>query len=161
MNRCFKFIILHFYILIFTSCSFVNTGGVWTDKSEEFEVKKTNPSTQIFSEKEIFRKQVSNKMNLVLPSSLTNNSWKEENFFYSNNTPHFTYENKKKLILKSKKIGKNKFKLFNLNFEPLFVNGNIFFYDTSGSIYKYSINDRKLIWKFNFYKKNIREYLFR
>ena len=153
MNRCFKFIILHFYILIFTSCSFVNTGGVWTDKSEEFEVKKTNPSTQIFSEKEIFRKQVSNKMNLVLPSSLTNNSWKEENIFYSNNTPHFTYENKKNLILKSKKIGKNKFKLFNLNFEPLFVNGNIFFYDTSGSIYKYSINDRKLIWKFNFYKK--------
>jgi len=153
MNRCFKLIILHLYILIFTSCSFVNTGGVWIDKSKEFEVEKSNSSTQIFSEKEIFRKQVNNKTNLVLPSSLTNSSWEEENFFYSNNTPHFNYENKKNLVLKSKKIGKNKFKLFNLNFEPLFDDGNIFFYDTSGNVYKYSIDDRKLIWRFNFYKK--------
>ena len=28
-----------------------------------------------------------------------------------------------------------------------------FFYDTSGNVYKYSIDDRKLIWRFNFYKK--------
>ena len=96
MNRCLKFSILFFNLFIFVGCSFVNTGGVWTDKSKESQKEDSEPSTRIFSEREIFRKEVDGKINVVIGSSLTNKAWKEENYSYSNNTPHFQYENKKK-----------------------------------------------------------------
>ena len=38
------------------------------------------------------------------------------------------------------------------------VNNKIFFSDYSGNIYGYSINDKKLLWKFNFYKKRYKNY---
>ena len=63
----------------------------------------------------------------------------------------------KKVIFKSKKIGKNKINLSNVFFEPLVVKNKIFFSDYSGNIYNYSINDKKLLWKFNFYKKKIQK----
>ena len=48
--------------------------------------------------------------------------------------------NVKKLTYKSKKIGKNKFDRSDLSFEPIIIDNNVFFYDLSGNIYKFSIS---------------------
>ena len=77
----------------------------------------------------------------------------QKNLTSSNVVPHLKYENKKQLIYKSKKIGKNKFDTSNSLFEPLILNDNVFLYDYTGNIYNFSIKDRQVIWKYNFYKK--------
>ena len=74
----------------------------------------------------------------------------------NNYVPHLNYQNKKNRIFKSKKIGKTSHSIEITNPEPLVFKENIFFNDLNGNIYKYSIDTRKLIWKFNFYKKRFK-----
>ena len=71
--------------------------------------------------------------------SLLNKNWQEQNFSSNNIIPHLEYNNKKELIFKSNKIGKNKFNIKNLDFEPILENNTIFFYDPNGTIFSYSL----------------------
>ena len=64
-----------------------------------------------------------------------------------------SYDNKRNLIFKTKKLGKNNFNIKNIDFEPITENNIIFFYDPTGNIFSYSIKRDKIIWEYNFYKK--------
>ena len=50
----------------------------------------------------------------------------------------------------------NKFDLLNEDFEPLIENEVVYFYDPSGTVFSYSLNKKKINWKFNFYKKRFK-----
>ena len=158
MVKFFKFFVLINCIFLFSACSFQNKGGFFEDrlKKLEEEIAKKN-SKIVFAHRKEFREEISGNIQQTLSSSVVNKNWTQKNFSPSNYIPNLKYENKKQLIYKSKKIGKNKFDISSLFFEPIIFQNNIFFYDPSGSIYNFSIIEKKLVWKFNFYKKRYKE----
>ena len=149
--RLFSFIIP---ILFLLSCSFNNPGDFFHDKAEELEkeVLKKN-SKLVFTESKKFNEEVSGLAENKITKAIVNSNWSQTNFGSDNYVPHLEYNDAKRLTYKSKKIGKNKFDMLDLSFEPIISDDNIFFYDPSGSVYKFSIGERNLLWKFNFYKK--------
>ena len=68
--------------------------------------------------------------------------------------PHLNYINKKTRVSKSGKIGKTKFLNEDTSSEPLILDESLYFSDLSGNIYKYSLINEEIVWKFNFYKRN-------
>tara|TARA_B100000214_G_scaffold171995_1_gene123581 strand:- start:1563 stop:2909 length:1347 start_codon:yes stop_codon:yes gene_type:complete len=152
--RIFSFIITIFL----ASCSFNNPGDFFTDKTKELEkeVLKKN-SKLVFAEEKKFKKEISGLVKGKLTNVTVNSNWSETNFGLDNYVPHLEYNDLKQLTYKSKKIGKNKFKISDLSFEPIIYENNIFFYDPSGNVYRYSLDERNILWKFNFYKKRYKD----
>ncbi len=148
-----------FFLFFLNNCSFQNKGGFFESKIEEFEkeLEKKN-STLVFSPQKKFDKEISGTVLAKLGNTILTEDWSENGLNSNNFIPNLSYSNQKNVIFKSKKIGKNKFNLSNVFFEPLVVNNKIFFSDYSGNIYNYSTNDKKLLWKFNFYKKRYKNY---
>ena len=144
-----------FGILFFLyGCSFQNSGGFFENKVEEFEKEiQLKNSKVVFALQKKFNKEVSGTVpkNLNKPNSAE--EWTESGLNLNNYIPNLIYKNDKNIFFKSKKIGKNKFKLSHTFFEPLIQGEKVYFSDFSGNIYNYSLTDRRLVWKFNFYKK--------
>jgi len=162
MNKFYRLLILILFPIIFINCSFDNRTGIWKDLSKESAIKKKRADYKpIFTKKEKFKKEISNDIVMNISKPITNDNWLEKNFTAVNFVPHLKYENKKNLVFKSKKIGKIKDSIFHSEFEPLAINENIFFYDIFGSIYNYSTSEEKIIWKYNFYKKQFKKHFFK
>ena len=156
-----KILSLGFYLFLLfflNNCSFQNSAGFFENKIEEFEkeLEKKN-STLVFSPQKKFDKEISGTVSAKLSNTILTENWSENSLNSNNFIPNLSYSNQKNVIFKSKKIGKNKFNLSNVFFEPLVVNNKIFFSDYSGNIYSYSVNDKNLLWKFNFYKKRYKK----
>ena len=158
MIKFFKLLALINLVFFISSCSFKNTGGFFEDRLQELEdqIAKKN-SKLVFAQRKEFREEISGNIQKIKLESIINKNWLQKNFISSNHIPNLEYENKKELVYRSKKVGKNKFDTSDLFFETVILEGNIFFYDTSGSVYNFSVDNRKLVWKFNFYKKRYRE----
>ena len=73
-----------------------------------------------------------------------------DDIFYnkSNNFDNFEYRGENKIILKTKKLSNKKSNKYILEHEDKIVTS-----DDSGNIIVFSLNDNKIISKFNFYKK--------
>ena len=149
--RLFSFIVPIFFL---ASCSFNNPGDIFKDKAKELEkeILKKN-STLIFTESKKFKQEISGLAEGKITKAIVNSNWLETNFGLENYVPHLEYNDSKYLNYKSKKIGKNKFDMSDLSFEPIISDNNIFLYDLSGNVYKFSIEEKNVLWKFNFYKK--------
>ena len=154
MASLIKLFYFFIFIFILPSCSFKNPAGFFEDQQKELEkeIAKKN-SKLVFIESKKFTKEVKGIFEGKLIKPINNISWLEKNFTPNNYIPHLEYNDTKSLFYKSKKLGKNKFNISGLSFEPIVFENNIFLYDLSGNIFKFSIEKRKLIWKFNFYKK--------
>ena len=61
------------------------------------------------------------------------------------------YDNQNKLLLKSKKMTRHK-----ININTLIENNNLIVNDKKGNITIYYLNNKKIVKKFNFYKKNLK-----
>tara|TARA_Y100000590_G_scaffold528_1_gene717 strand:+ start:3887 stop:5236 length:1350 start_codon:yes stop_codon:yes gene_type:complete len=154
MIKLFKLFILINLIFYLSSCSFKNTGVFFNDRLKELEdeIAKKN-SKLVFSKRKMFREEIAGEIKKNILPPLSNENWTGKYFAPSNYIPHLKYENQKELFYKSKKLGKNKFGILGSVFEPILLKENIFFYDSSGNIYNFSMNQHDLVWKFNFYKK--------
>ena len=158
MIKLFKLFILINLIFYLSSCSFKNSAGFFNDRLKELEdeIKKKN-SKLVFSERKMFREEIAGDIQKNILPPLSNKNWTGKYFTSNNYIPHLQYENQKELFYKSKKLGKNKFGILGSVFEPILLEDNIFFYDSSGSIYNFSMSQQDLAWKFNFYKKRYSE----
>ena len=108
------------------SCSF--GAGKWDNIEEDLKIAKQRENAKIiFSTKKKFDLEINGEAKTKIKKSLLNKNWQEQNFSINNNVPHLEYENKKELVFKSNKIGKNKFNIKNIDFEPLLENNTIFF----------------------------------
>ena len=155
MVKSFK--LFYFFILIIfvlSNCSFKNPGGFFEDRLKELEeeIAKKN-SKLVFTESKKFTTEVPGLFEGKLKKPTSNLNWLEKNLTLNNHIPHLEYKDTKRLVYKSKKIGKNKFDILDSSFEPIIFENNIFLYDLSGNIYRFSLEEEKLLWKFNFYKK--------
>ncbi len=158
MIRFIKLFLKINLFIFLISCSFNNPTGFFDNRLIELEREISEKNSKlVFSKRKQFREEIDGNINKKLSVTINSNQWTRKNFYLSNNLPHFNYENKKQLVHKSKKIGKNKFELSDNFFDPLVIDEDIFFYDLTGNIFRYSIQQKTTIWKFNFYKKRFKK----
>ena len=89
---------------------------------------------------------------LKISEPINNLSWNDIFFSLNNNLKNFKYSDSNKLLFKSKKLSKN-----SMNNYKLFSDGNLIINDDKGNIIVFSTINNKIIAKFNFYKKNLKE----
>ena len=157
MKRLVSFLIL---ILACCNCSFDNKTGIWKDASDLRKIKEKKEKQDanlkdVFAENKAFEKEkdVNLKTKIKINSPLKNKSWKDNYFNLTNNVSNIYYTNKKYLVFKSSKLSKN---YGNQNI--LFYDNNIISSDNKGTVYIYSLIEKKKIFEYNFYKKKFRKY---
>ncbi|MFL2883568.1 MAG: PQQ-binding-like beta-propeller repeat protein [Pelagibacteraceae bacterium] len=173
-----KIVKLLFLIIFFQNCSFDNKTGIWRDQSLEAEsvlsnskkdIGKLNKNLNIKNLKEAFLDPYKiEKGEVIQPSikisidpEVENRNWTKIYFNGQNNLSNYFYTNKRKLAFKSSKLAKfpkNSFSALNDSLTPLIYEDHIISYDQRGNIYVYSIDQKKKIYEFNFYKNKYKRY---
>lgn len=147
-------IFLIIFLLISSSCSFDDKSGIWT--SEDEIAKKNNKFKDfetLYSSKEGFNKtiEINKDYKFKISPPINNIIWNDIFYNKSNNFDNFEYRGENKIILKTKKLSNKKSNKYILQHEDKIVTS-----DDSGNIIVFSLNNNKIISKFNFYKKRIK-----
>ena len=143
------------FLILFQSCSFDNRLGIWqninetdTEKQDLKGLKSLSLSEKQFDEIIPFNNKY--KFNLTKPIIVS--SWKDIYYNQSNNLENLNYRELNQIKYKSKKISRN---ISSTNI--LLESGNIIFSDLKGNIIVFSLDENKIIEKFNFYKKKYKK----
>ena len=127
-------LLIFFIILIFlNNCSFDNKSGIWN--SDEKSVKKNLGSFDEFEtlsyDQETFNKVVDINKDFIfqIPKKIKNSKWSDVYYNKSNNYSNFSYNDRKSLIFKSKKLSSRK-----LNSLFLYDRGNFIASDERGNL---------------------------
>ena len=155
MNKIKLFYILIILIFI-NNCSFDNKTGIWknenvTSNKDENQFKDFRT---LYSSKESFDQIIPLDKNyrFKLTKPISNFNWKDIYFDRTNNLVNLEYKDQNKIIFKSKKLTKYKSSSY-----ILFEKNNLLINDEKGNIIIFSINENKIISKFNFYKKKYKK----
>ena len=148
---------LIYFLVILTilqSCSFDNKSGIWKNDSEIIDNKKDKKLKEfkkLSSKDEEFNEIIDKDKNFsfVISDKVANLQWLDKFYNNSNNFDNFQYANLNDSFIKGKKISSSY-----LNDYILFKNNRIISSDKKGNIIIYSIDENKIVRKFNFYKKN-------
>ena len=141
MTRIVSFIA---YSLLLVNCSLNENSKIWNQKNS---ISNEGKNLQIvLDEKKEITKELNSKLKLNIENVKLNDNIfdKYNNFGTQNYSGNFD------------KIGNFKFSKFDevteLNFQPLFLEKSLIFFDKKGSIIKYDL-DGKILWKKNYYNK--------
>ena len=151
-----KFLSIILILIFISACSFDNKSGIWKNTNEvskiDDDVFKDFKTLKI--KNKIFEDtiQIPSNFKFNISKPFNNSNWNDIFYNKSNNLDHFTYENKNELLFKSKKISSNEIDNF-----ILFKNENIISSDLKGNIIIFSLAEKKVIYKFNFYKKKFKK----
>ena len=148
--------------ILLQNCSFDNETGIWKNNSNTTsDTKNTmfDDFRKLSTENQSFNKIISYDRNykLEIKNPITPNSWNDIYFDSSNNSKNFNFNEQNQLSFRSKKFTKYK-----INDFILYDDNKIITSDEKGNLIIFSIQDNKLITKFNFYKKKykrIKKYL--
>ena len=153
-------IFLIIILLLVSSCSFDDKSGIWTS---EREIAKQNNQFKgfetLFSSKERFNQIIEIKKNFQfkIPPPINNIKWNDIYYNENNNFDNFEYLDQNNILIKSQKLSRHK------SNEHIFQDGDkIIFSDQKGTIVIFSLNEDRIITKYNFYKnkfKNIKKKL--
>ncbi len=147
-------IFLIIFLFITSSCSFDDKSGIWTSDKEI--VKKDNQFQDfetLYSSKEGFKEiiKINKNFKFNISPPVNNLVWNDIFYNETNNFDNFEYKNKNKILLKSKKLSNKITNEYILQQED-----KIILSDEKGDIIIFSLNEKKVISKFNFYKKKIK-----
>jgi len=159
MTKKINYLIYFLLFIVISHCSFDNKTGIWDEGLQEkeriVELEKNQDQEgeyiKIYSSNKIFYEEISAKKIITLSKPMENIKWKMSNYNLSNSLSNYYLSNISNTFLK-KKIGKDKFSIYNAVSAPLIYNNNIIFADDSGTIF-YINKSGKVIWKKNIYKK--------
>lgn len=146
-----KLFYIFLILFLFLSCSFDNKTGIWKNENNNFKQKKIfNDFKKIGNNKKSFDEVIKYKKKYIfkIPNKINNDKWEDIFFNQFNNYINFAYNDQKNIIFKSKKISKHK-----LSKKFLFNEGNLVLTDHYGNLIIFSLKEKKIITKFNFYKK--------
>ena len=149
-----KIILLTILLIILNNCSFDNKTGIWQNNNTTITDIRFDDFETLYSKEQSFNKIITPKKNLDIPTSKTkiNLKWVDEFYQNTNNTDNFNYQDQNQLIFKSKKLSRYKIR------EKLLHDGkNIITTDIKGNIIIYSFDNKKIIFKYNFYKKKFKK----
>ena len=152
-------------MLSITSCSFDNKTGIWKDASNtSFEIEDTilteNNETQrrvenVFTKDQIFNEEKNrlnnSKLDLDLPIRIED--WSETYANSKNNISNILYSGDKTLLSKTSKLSN-----LHQNKDVIFYQNNLISYDHKGRIFIYSLDQKKKIFEYNFYRKNFKKF---
>ena len=140
-----RLIIILITLVFLNNCSFNENSKIWKDKENKLETDKK--ITKVFAEENISVSEFNRDLKLDLSSIKINNKKNE-------NQNYLGLQNYKGELTK---IGNFKFskleELNQLDFEPIFLQNGIIFFDKKGTIIRYD-NNQKVIWKKNHYSKS-------
>ena len=143
-------------LIIFQSCSFDNKSGIWKNVNEvsEKDVGIFNEFEKLSSSNETFNEIIPIKKNFRFKLDKITNNYAWNDIFYNatNNFNNYRYNNSNQLLFKSKKLTK-----YQINNYILFDKNNIILNDQKGNILVFSIKEKKIITKFNFYQKKYKK----
>ena len=151
---------LYFILVIvffLNNCSFDNKTGIWDN--EKNITKESNDQFKDFkkisSSQEIFNQIIPLEKSLkIKPPSLTKpEKWNEIFYNNNNNYANFDYNYFNQEIFRSKRLTK-----YTTGEYILFSKNNLIFYDEKGNIIVYSLTEKKIKKKFNFYKKKFKKF---
>ena len=154
-----KFFYIFIILIFFNNCSFDNKTGIWDN--ENTISKKENIIFKDFktlsTSSESFRESIELKKNLnfLITKKIKNQQWNDIFYSESNNYENFSYNGLNEIFYRSKKITK-----YGIRHNILLENNNTIIVDTKGNIIIYSLENKKTISKFNFFKnqfKNIKK----
>jgi outer membrane protein assembly factor BamB len=143
-------------LIILNNCSFDNKTGIW--KNENKISKETNDVFTEFEDLSIsnttFNEIINKPDDFIFKISASSNNFKWKDIYYdkSNNFKNFKYKGLNKLSYKSKKINKYK-----INKYLLYEDENIITTDIKGNIIIFSLKNKNLLTKFNFYKNKYKK----
>ena len=158
-----KKLLLVFFLLVLSSCSFDNKTGIWKDALEipdNSQASKTISDSQpesryedIYTKGEIFNeeKKITNPTDFKIDAPLKIINWHEEYVIPTNNVSNFSYNGTLTLLSKSSSLSKS------LPRATIFYKNNLISHDHKGTIFIYSLSLKKKIYEYNFYKKNFKK----
>ena len=139
-----KLIILIIVLSILNHCSLNENSRLWNDKQKK--IKKQPNIKQVITEEKKLITELNSNLKLDLTNIKTNSNITDSKNNYGSQIYKGAID----------KIGTYKFSKLEivnqLDFEPLFLNDGLIFFDKKGSIIKYD-DDQKIIWKNNYYSK--------
>jgi len=160
---------LIFVLIIFTSCSLDNKTGIWKDASniivENNQAQSLEDSNEklyedLFTEKKIFNEEKNslNASKLKIDSPINVVNWFEQYGIPTNNISNFSYSGDSLLVSSSRRLSKFSSQKNNSNRNIVFYQNNLISYDHRGTIFIYSIDLKKKIFEYNFYKKKFKKF---
>jgi outer membrane protein assembly factor BamB len=147
MNKIITIII----ILLISHCSFDSKTGIWKGNEKKItENVKFKDFVNLSNRKNSFNSVIEppNNLSLKLDSFVTPKKWLDRYYQNTNNQENFNYKSLNQLIYKSKKLSK-----YIINENILFDGENFIISDEKGNIIIFSLEQKKTILKYNFYKK--------
>ena len=148
-----------FYILLtiifLQSCSFDNKSGIWKNENMPPEIdEKFDQLESVVTVAPNFEKiiKVKEDYKFRLSKKVLNKNWSDIYYNSSNNYKNFEYKNANEIFLKSRKISRKQ-----LNKNILFENNYLISSDNQGNIIIFSINEKQVFRKINFYKKKYKK----
>jgi len=149
-------IIYYILVIIFIqSCSFDNKSGIWKNSSDESnkvnknfkEFKKVVLENEILFDKTV---KLNEEFKFFLTPPYSTNIWNDPFYGESNINDNFSYSDKNQLIFQSSKLSRKK-----LDGNILFDRNLLLTSDSKGNIIVFSLKDKKILYKYNFYKKKL------
>jgi len=163
-----KRLLLIFVIGLTSSCSFDNKTGIWKDASNfPVEIESTEPLDNTSRYEDIFieenqlfneEKETLNISGIKIDTPIKILTWSEQYAISTNNISNFSYKGNNKILSKGKKLNKFESHINYKGNSAVFYKENLISYDHKGTIFMYSIGSKKKIFKYNFYKKNFKNY---
>ena len=148
-----------YYILIITflqNCSFDNKSGIWKNSSEE--IKRTDKNFKDFEkvvlENENFFNEtveLDKKFKFYLNPPKSPKNWNDLFYNANNVNDNFSYSGKNEIVFQSKKLSRNR-----INKNILYDRNLLISSDSKGNIIIYSLKNKKILHKYNFYKKKFK-----
>ena len=139
-------------LVLFQNCSFDKKSGIWKNEKAIPDVDKDylKELETLSSSNKLFDKiiPVDRNFKFKLTSVVDNFDWNDIFFKKNNNLQNFKYNDLNRILFKSKKLSRHSTSNF-----IMFEDGNVILSDFIGNIIVFSINQKKIITKFNFYKK--------
>ena len=159
-----KNLLLILTALIIASCSFDNKTGIWRDAStipvdnqvvKSIEKKLSKRKFEETSQSTIFNKEIDALSGsiLELDSPIMIDNWEEQYGSIANNISSISHSGSRMFISKSSKLTK-----LNTNNNIVFYKNDLITFDHKGRIFIYSVNLKKKVFVYNFYKKNFKDF---
>lgn len=152
-----KFLISVIFLMLLISCSFDDKTGIWKNEQNIISEKSDNIFKDFkdinLDNKNYFEEIVEpvENVSFVLDTAKEIKEWKDEYFNKNNIIPNVLF-NKNNNTSKGKKLSRSE-----LSKNIFIINDLLIASDTKGNLIVYSINNKKILHKYNFYKKRYRD----
>ena len=144
-------------LLIISNCSFDDKTGIWKNEQNKSLVKKDNGVFKDFQNINFDKNNAFNQiieprknLNFFLESKKSISNWKDQFFANDNIYPNIFYD-KNNSITKGKKLSRSQ-----LSKNIFFTNNLLITSNLKGDLIVYSVTKKKILNKYNFYKKKFR-----